>query len=382
MRVLILTSATGGGHNMRARSLQQWAARERPEWTVKIHEVLEGTHALYRFGVGVYNFIQRSSPRLHHFYFNWLEAAAMFRRHERILGRARFVALLEEVRPDVIVSVHGSTNHGFFDIARQVLGNVRCVTYCAEMHGGYGMSRHWVNPEADLFIGSLPETDDAARVLGMPPEKLRVGGFLLNPRFYDDRDDPAVRAASEHFWRDELRLDPARFTLLLSTGANSVNDHTRFLHALRGFDLPIQVVALCGSCKKTRLEVLEFADRPDAARLTVRALPTTDRMALLMRGASAIVARPGSGTTNEAIQSGCPLIFNQLRGLMPQEMITERFCRKHGLAVSVRKPQELAALLHAWVADPSLPAAMAARMADLRPKTSPIDILAMLEAAA
>ncbi len=70
MRVLILTSATGGGHNMRARSLRQWAARERPGWTVEIQEVLEATHGLYRFGVELYNVIQRSSPRLHHLYFN------------------------------------------------------------------------------------------------------------------------------------------------------------------------------------------------------------------------------------------------------------------------------------------------------------------------
>ena len=98
----------------------------------------------------------------------------------------RFRAILDHVRPQVILSTHGSLNHGFFDLAREHLGveNVRCVTYCGELFGRYGFSRHWVNPQADLFIGAVPETCAMARSLGMPAERTLVGGFLLNPSFY------------------------------------------------------------------------------------------------------------------------------------------------------------------------------------------------------
>ncbi|MDE1171172.1 MAG: glycosyltransferase [Verrucomicrobium sp.] len=378
MRVLILTSSTGGGHNMRARSLSQWAALHRPHWEVHIHPTLETTHPIYRFGVELYNFIQKTFPRLHHIYFNYLEAAAMFKDPRRILGRHRFVEVLEKVRPDVIVSVHGSTNHGFFQLAHEVLGRdkVRCVTYCAEMHGGYGMSRHWVNPETDLFIGSLPETAEAAVALGMPREKIRVGGFMLHPSFYDEELDN--EELPSHLW-PELDLDGGVFTVILSTGANSANNHLRFLPELRKIGRPLQVIALCGHNEATRREVLRFAEEQPAPGLTIRALPSTDRMALLMRKAGAIVARPGSGTTNEAIQSGCPLIFNRLGGLMPQEIITQKFCEKHGLSAGINDAASLARLLREWIDNPELPRGMADRMRAARPRQHPTGILALLE---
>jgi len=375
MKVVILTSATGGGHNMRARSLVQWAERERSHWKVKVHPVLEASHGLYHFGVELYNFIQRKCPVLHHVYFNYLEIAGMFRHGKHILGSERFAAVLEQERPDVIVSVHGSTNHGFFDIARAVLGRdkVRCVTYCAEMDGSYGFSRHWVNPDADLFIGSVPETLEAAAWRGMPKERSKVGGFLLHPSFYA-ADDPVETTM---FWRD-----PARFTVILSTGANSANNHDRFLRALRRIGRPLQVVALCGTSEPTRLRVESMRKQLHDDGVTVRALPKTDKMALLMRRASAIVARPGSGTANEAIQSGCPLIFNRHGALMPQEMITEHYGATYGLSESINGGRSLTSLLRTWIDRPAVPRMIRERMLAIRPRQHPTDILALLENAA
>ena len=43
---------------------------------IQIHKCLENTHGLYRFGVGLYNRIQRYLPWAHHVYFNFLEVAA------------------------------------------------------------------------------------------------------------------------------------------------------------------------------------------------------------------------------------------------------------------------------------------------------------------
>ena len=64
-----------------------------------------------------------------------------------------------------------------------------------------------------------------------------------------------------------------------------------------------------------------------------------------MRSVSAIVARPGTGTTSEAIVSGCPLLLNCVGGIMPQERITVKFCREHGVAQLVRSPEELARMM-------------------------------------
>src|SRR5579871_956220 len=164
MRILILTSSTGGGHDMRARAFQWWTQGvSGAKMEVQVHRPLEASHGLYRFGVGLYNWIQRTAPFLHHIYYNFLEAVPIVR-ISKPLGAAKYRKILEEICPDVLLSVHDSLNHSFFEYARVVLGEdrVQCVTYCGELSGGYGFSRHWVNPSADLFIGAVPETCEAA----------------------------------------------------------------------------------------------------------------------------------------------------------------------------------------------------------------------------
>ncbi len=326
-KILILTSSTGGGHDMRARSLKAWM--ELPENAAygecRIHQALEETHALYRFGVGLYNWIQKTSPRLHHIYYNVIELLGATGFRKSVLGREKFMAILREFKPDIVVSTHDQLNHAFFALARETLGRdrVRCVTYCGELFGGYGFARGWVNPEADAFIGAVDACCDAARALKMPEAKLHLGGFLLDPTFFQP---PASDEKASLF--AELDLDPARFTLLLGTGANGANNHRACIEACDRAGLSVQFIALCGRNERTRRELENLHLK--TAGSTIRALGYTRDMPRLLRSVSAVFARPGTGTTSEAIVCRCPILFNGIGGIMPQELITVRFARERG----------------------------------------------------
>jgi processive 1,2-diacylglycerol beta-glucosyltransferase len=382
---LVLTSSTGGGHDTRARALRDWAARERPGWVVELHQALEETHWIYGVGVTAYNIIQRTWPALHHVYYNILEAVSFCGGQpkagdsaEFMPGRKKFMDVVRKARPDVVVSTHDHLNHGFFSAARAALPAQppKCATYCGELYGGYGFSRHWVNPQADLFIGAVKECCEAARGLGMPAERTWRGDFLLDPSFWAPRD----AAGEEKFLREELKLEPGRLTLLLSTGGNSAQNHLALLEALvAGGPLPgpAQVVALCGDDAEA-LKTVEVwaAAHPE---LPVRGLPRTRSMAQLMRVSSAVVGRPGTGTTSEAILSGAPMLFNTLGGIMPQEMITVKYGREHGFGRVVRRPGDLAEVVRGWLREPESLAAERGRVAAVRPVRTPADILGKLE---
>ncbi|MFA7007012.1 MAG: UDP-N-acetylglucosamine--LPS N-acetylglucosamine transferase, partial [Verrucomicrobiia bacterium] len=292
MRILILTSSTGGCHDMRARAFAEWAQAE-PQLGIAVesHHPLEDSHWLYAFGVGLYNRIQRTAPLLHHAYFNFLEAASVIRTPTP-LGADRFRAVLERVRPDVVLSVHDSLNHTFFDFARAVLGrnHVRCVTYCDELHGGYGFSRHWVNPAVDLFIGVAPETCAAAIRWGMAPEKTFVGGFMTR-RFFCNPVEPEPR-------------EPQEFVLLLMASGHGAQNHIGFLESLKRQRMEARVVALCGASAEAARAVAAWATANPS--LSVRVLPHNTNIGQLMRSVSAVVARPGAGVCSEAIVSRCP----------------------------------------------------------------------------
>lgn len=379
MRILTLTSGTGGGHNMRARSFAAWA--EVPEAAdlkleVRTYLALESTHRVYGFGVALYNWIQRSWPRLHHLYFNFLELMSLHRRARYMVGKDSFRRELLDYRPDVVLSVHAHLNHGYFDIARETLPGVRCVTYCGELNGGYGFSRHWVNPAADLFIGAVEECCAAARRLGMPEARVALGGFMLTPEFFRT---PVVGERKRYVFGD-MRLDPGRFLLVLSTGAVGANNHLSILDALDQAGLDIQVVAICGRNEEALEDLAAW--KPSRSRMTLRPMGYCDHMETLLRAASLVVSRPGTGTTSEAIVCGCPIAFNGIGGIMPQERITVSFARQRGFGAVARSASDLSRIVRAFLENPERLARERASMASANPGGHPLNVLRAVASAA
>ncbi len=366
---------------MRARSLSQWCGTPASASVDSGHHIevaryqaLEESSCLYAFGVGIYNWIQRRWPALHHLYFNFLEVFQVSASEHTLLGKRKFADYLRQTRPDIIVSVHAHTNHAFRKVAQRTLPGLRFVTYCGEMHGGYGFSRHWVDPGADAFFGATSAICDAARALGMPDDRVHHAGFLLHPRFYSEPLSAAERAETI---RNTLQLDPGRFLLLLATGANGAQNHGAFLDALHAAGLAIQVVALCGRDEAARARLEAMASRWPG--LTLRALGYQDHLFTLLQCADTVVARPGTGTTSEAIMAGCPICFNAVGGIMPQEWITVKYLRSQSVpATLIRRPRDLVAALSARLDAPDLLEAAKDAMRRLRPTAQPSDLITRL----
>jgi processive 1,2-diacylglycerol beta-glucosyltransferase len=377
MRILLISSSTGGGHDMRARSFAQWAALSDVSGGMSAarHQALEDGSGLYAFGAWLYNFIQRVYPALHHVYFNVLEVVPFCGSEAAMPGRVAFQEFVRRESPDVVLSTHDHLNHAFLEAARAALPErpPLCGTYCGELAGGYGFSRHWVNPRADFFIGAVDACVAEARRLGMSPEKSWTGGFMLNPDFWDESSDENARAA---FLGDELGLDPERFTLLLGTGANGANNHIALLEQLFRARVRPQVVALCGGNESARRAVEAWARKRDG--FPVRALGYQARMRRVMTGADVLFARPGTGTTSEAIQCGLPVIFNGIGGIMPQEIITTRYCRRFFETHVARRAAALPPLVADWMNNPARLAQVRAGVAAARPSGHPACILEKL----
>ncbi len=336
---------------MRAKALAAWVKAVRgEEVAIQIHEVLEETHGIYRWGVWFYNWIQRNAPWLHHIYFNCLEVIGMHRHADRIFGRDKFISVVRHFRPSVVVSVHAHTNHGFFDLAKEALPDAppRCITYCGELFGGYGLSRHWVNPAADLFIGAVPDICEAAIQMGVPATHVRCGGFLLRPAFYGPRLTEPERAEQIR----ALGLDPKVLTLLLSIGDAGAHNHLSFLRSIEMARQKVQVIALCGHNRTARYQVLRWA-RKKPRHIKVVALAYVDQMHRLIQSVDALVARPGTGATSEAILCACPIIHNAIGGIMPQEWITVKFCLKNNFSRLISTAHQLARLVRRMAQDPS-----------------------------
>ena len=363
---------------MRARSFAQWAADAQAaplDISTSRHQALENGGRLYAFGAGLYNFIQRTLPALHHIYFNVLEIVPFCASAEAMPGRDAFQKLIHREAPDIVLSTHDHLNHAFLAAAREAIPArpPLCGTYCGELSGGYGFSKHWVNPEADFFIGAVEPCTAQARRLGMAPEKSWTGGFMLNPDFWDKPLLPSERTT---FMRDVLHLEPGRFTLLLGTGANGANNHITLLRAFARTQIHPQIIALCGNNKKALQRVEAWARVHP--QIPVRALGYQACMRRVMECSDAIFARPGTGTTSEAIQCGLPILFNGFGGIMPQEGITLRYCRAFFETHVAKCAPALPPLVGAWMKNNATLERIRAGIALARPQGHPLKILADL----
>lgn len=329
---------------MRARAFKDWVEKLFPSrYEVIIEQVIENASWIGRFGVWVYNAIQRNFPALHNIYFFIVEVFTGLHTSRVTYGGTYYRNLLRRVRPEVVFSVHDSTNRGYFDDAKAIMGNtVRCVTYCGEFSGGYGFSRNWVSLQADLFIARTHTTLDQAVRCGLPRERVTIFHKLLPPSSFESR----IPSEQIEHVRSDLGLDPHKFTLFLATGGFGANHHLPFLRVLVNLADKVQVIAICGRNPDLFERVQAWSKRHPQLRLVLEGY--SGRIHEYLQVAHAVVTRGGANTTMEALHYNCPILYDTMGGLMPQEQCTVRYFEKYSAARLIRKTRDLHSFISDW----------------------------------
>ena len=351
IRILVLTSSTGGGHDARAEAFAEWCFQlYRHDVDVRIEQMLENSSVVNRAGVNLYNRIQRGAPWIHKAFYTFVEALSFLNRSSVTFGEGYYVDLIKEYRPHLVFSVHDCLNRGYFQIARKVLGpnNVRCATYCGEFSGGWGYSRNWIEPSVDLYISRTPTASDYAISKGVPASRARVRGNLMRPLQIMESIAPEQRA---RFLTERLGLRPDRFTVFLATGGNGANNHFALLPSLVRHADRCQAIVICGRNKETYNELVHWRSNHPEFGCFIEGY--SEIVHLLMQVSEAIVTRGGTTTCAKALHFRCPIIFNAFGGIMPQEELTWKFFRNGANSPKIGSAAEFAALLDKWMDEPA-----------------------------
>jgi processive 1,2-diacylglycerol beta-glucosyltransferase len=351
VRILILTSSTGGGHDARAEAFAEWCFQlYRHQVDVRIEQMLEKSSVLNRAGVGFYNKIQKVAPWLHTGFYAFVELLSYINRRDVTFGRTYFLEVLREYQPHLILSVHDCLNRGYFQLARATLGadRVRCVTYCGEFSGGWGYSRNWIEPSADLYFSRTPTARDFAVKSGIAPEKSRVRGNLMLPRSVLETIAPEERGALRV---NRFGLRPDLFTVFLATGGNGANQHLQLLPALVKHADRVQAIVICGKNKESYNELVHW--RANHPEFNCYIEGYSEVVHLLIQASDVIVTRGGTTTCAKALHFRCPIIFNAFHGIMPQEQLTWKFFRNGAASEKIESAGDFARIINTWMGDPA-----------------------------
>jgi|LauGreStaDraftv2_3_1035109.scaffolds.fasta_scaffold02528_1 processive 1,2-diacylglycerol beta-glucosyltransferase len=351
VRILILTSSTGGGHDARAEAFAEWCFQlYRHQVDVRIEQMLEKSSVLNRAGVGFYNKIQKAAPWLHNWFYAFVELLSYINRRDVTFGRTYFLEVLRDYQPHLVFSVHDCLNRGYFQLARATLGadRVRCVTYCGEFSGGWGYSRNWIEPSVDLYFSRTPTARDFAVKSGIAPEKSRVRGNLMLPRSVLETIAPEERGALRV---KRFGLRPDLFTVFLATGGNGANQHLQLLPALVKHADRVQAIVICGKNKESYNELVHW--RANHPEFNCYLEGYSEVVHLLIQASDVIVTRGGTTTCAKALHFRCPIIFNAFHGIMPQEQLTWKFFRNGATSEKIESASDFARIIDTWVGDPA-----------------------------
>ena len=303
MRILIISSDTGGGHRSAARAISAALQSADPGVDVVITDYLAGSGFPLALGLPGY-------ARVVHYPGLWrlIWHGSNFAAFPRMIGGApgsvvrRAIRLaLASASPDMVVSVHPLASVNLTRVLAKRARRLPCVVVVTDL-----VSIHpaWAAPDADATVAPTPAARDLLLRFGVPAERISVLGLPVDRRFATASvDKPALRR--------QLGLSEEPFTVLMVGGGEGAGHLERLVEALdarlaeAGLNAQMVVVAGRNQALKTRLTDREW-------RLPVHVTGFVDNLHEWMSAADLLVTKAGPGTIAEALTRGLPLILSSL----------------------------------------------------------------------
>jgi processive 1,2-diacylglycerol beta-glucosyltransferase len=330
VRVLIATVTAGGGHLQAAAALEEAWTNVHPSDEVKRVDLLDLVAKLQRkvYAEGYVKLIAHA-PELYELFFNKtdnprrLRELATFRRRFAEHTNRKFVRLLQQFAPDVVLCTH------FLPL--EVLGALKgkrgahhpfvvCVVTDFEAHA------LWMEPAVDLYCVAAEETKARLVARKVDSGRVAVTGIPIAARFSQPIDAAGVRRSRG--LRDDLP------TVLVLGGGFGMGPMAEILESLDSIEREFQTVVVAGRNVALRRE-LAAQDR----RHPTHVLGFVSNMHEIMSVADMMITKPGGLTTAEALALGKPMfILNPIPG---QETANSDFLLERGAAAKANRVEDL-----------------------------------------
>jgi UDP-N-acetylglucosamine:LPS N-acetylglucosamine transferase len=329
-KILVISSNnTGHGHKSIAESLKEKIS---VNTQIDIHVVdgfaLGGT-ALLNIGKS-YGPITRYSGQLWNaiWHFSAMNSFLVDKGIEMMI-RNNFLALLNEVNPDLILSIHPNFNGSVINILRKENIHIPFGTLIADLVNIYPL---WADPRADFILSPTDEAKKKCLEFGVPEEKINVVGFPVRERFHCHSENRDNRKSTINF-------------LMMSGGEGVGNMSTIAEELLEHFDCTVSIIAGRNEHLKIELES-SLKDRfGDRAQIYGFVKNIQD----LMQAADIAITRGSPNVMFEAVATNLPIIIT---GALPgQEKDNPRFAEEHNLGVFCKNTEQLTSIIEELLAN-------------------------------
>lgn len=353
-RILMLHSATGGGHQRVARTVETALNARYGERVTVVQIDALADYAPWPFCrlPDRYADLLWGGGRAYGLCYRLLDD----RRRAQAISRLNWprvrdgvLRLLADHPADVIVALHPvpvqSVCRGLVEIGSSV-PLIGVGTDLAVMHA------FWIDPRIERYL--VPTEAAQADLLrwGVAADRVEITGLPIDPRIRRvvDRDPRALRA--------RLGLDPERPLVLVMAGGDGFGPVERVVQAIASNGLPAQLAVLAGRNPQLR----ERLARRNGGS-TVRIEGFVDNVHQWLRAADVLVTKAGPTTIAEAAALRLPMV---LWGAIPaQETPNVELVVRCGAGKWAPQPDRAAAAVQHLLEHPVVAAEMGQRAGEL-----------------
>jgi UDP-N-acetylglucosamine:LPS N-acetylglucosamine transferase len=353
-KILIISSDTGGGHRSAAAAIvagiESFVKGE--SYAVRVVRAVEESHHLAAKLVAVYNWLLRNKQHWMKYYY-WLinrfrpETREFF--HSRSIGYVR--ELFRRWCPHIVVSVHPLTQHIFARVLKELglAERIPLVTVVTDPY--YGFWKGWACDDVTLYLVASEEARRQLIDYGIAPERIKISGMPVHPKFSFPGDD-AARVA-----RTALGLDAEKFTVFVNAGWEGGGNIPNIFRELVRGELDVQAIFLAGKNEALKSEAESIAGE---AKFPIKVIGYSEEVEQLMRAANVMISKLGGLTTFEALSCRVPIIADAITEPMPQEAGTLNLIVKSGAAVVLQRASDVVPVVQRMIEDSKHYAAMRA----------------------
>jgi len=293
-RILILTAGFGEGHNSAARGVRAGLARVAPKIEVELRDLFPETFGAFNELVRrAYLALINHWPKSWGYVYNWLDRIENFdERFQRFHGLKKNLGrLLDRFQPDVAVSTFPPYPHLLQQILATNPESFRRCKNVAIVTDSITVNAIWYRSPADYFLVANDQSAAVVRNSGVPPEKIKVFGFPVSPRFADFAKD-----------RHPLPQTNPRLLYVINAGTRRAPQLVRKL-----LELDIQLTVTVG-----RDERLRRAIEAVAGDGKIQIFGWTDELPRMLCENHLLIGKAGGAMVQETIAARCPMIINHV----------------------------------------------------------------------
>ncbi len=317
--LIISSNHTGNGHKSITEALQEKFSEKE---NIKVHVVdgfSLGGKPLISIGKS-YGVITRNAEGLWELIWDISSVKpALINEIVEIAIKDKFLHLIEQVKPDLILSVHPNFNGSIIDLLSKNNYKIPVVTLIADL---ISISPLWADSRAEYIISPTVEAKEKCIEYGIAENKIKVLGLPVRKRFYCNN----ITNLKKDEQYEENKTEMLR--CLIMSGGEGVGNMKKIADILlKNFHCTVKIVAGRNRNLKKRLEqslVHNYGDR-------VKIYGFVDNIQELMVTSDVAFARASPNVMMESVVCNVPLIIT---GALPgQEEGNPYFAEKYNLGV-------------------------------------------------